>query len=321
MIFPLSASILRKKKMYDIIIVGGGPSGLTAALYALRANKKVLIIEKSAFGGQMTYSPKIENYPGYDAISGSELADKMLDSVLSKGAEVELDEVLKIEDGDTKKVIAAYGEYEAKAVIIANGVKHRHLGLENEDEFTGNGIYYCAVCDGGYFKNKNVILIGGGNSALQEAALLSDVCANVTVVQNLADFTGEAGLSSVIRNKPNVKCIFNTACKSIISDGAYKGVRVLNTVTAEESDLYADGMFVAIGLEADNKAFADITQLNEYGYFDSDETCFTKTPGIFVAGDCRSKKTRQIVTASGDGASASLAACEYCNKYDFEHTK
>lgn len=307
--------------MYDIIIVGGGPSGLTAALYALRANKKVLIIEKSAFGGQMTYSPKIENYPGYEVITGSELADKMTDAVLSKGAEVELDEVLRIENGDVKKVVTTYGEFESKAVIIANGVKHRHLGLEGEDAFTGHGIYYCAVCDGGYFKGKNVILVGGGNSALQEASLLSDICQSVTVVQNLSDFTGEAGLVSVIKNKPNVRCIFDTVCKSIISDGAFKGVRVVNTVSGEETDLYADGMFVAIGLAPDNKAFADVAPLNSYGYFDSDESCTTPTDGIFVAGDCRSKKIRQIVTASGDGASASLAACEYCNKYDFKHTK
>ncbi len=307
--------------MYDIIIVGGGPSGLTAALYALRANKKVLIIEKSAFGGQMTYSPKIENYPGYEVITGSELADKMTDAVLSKGAEVELDEVLRIENGDVKKVVTTYGEFESKAVIIANGVRHRHLGLEGEDAFTGHGIYYCAVCDGGYFKGKNVILVGGGNSALQEASLLSDICESVTVVQNLSDFTGEAGLSNVIKNKSNVRCIFDTVCKSIISDGAFKGVRVVNTVSGEETDLYADGMFVAIGLAPDNKAFADVAPLNSYGYFDSDESCTTTTDGIFVAGDCRSKKIRQIVTASGDGASASLAACEYCNKYDFEHTK
>lgn len=298
--------------MYDIIVIGGGPAGLTAALYALRADKKVLIIEKNAFGGQMTNSPKIENFPGYSEISGIDLADKMLESVLEKGAEVELDEVLSVtSDGAVKKVKTTYSEYESKAVIIANGVKHRTLGLEHEDELTGRGVYYCAVCDGGYMRGLDVILIGGGNSALQEAVLLSDICKSVKIVQNLSDFTGEAKLASAVRSKPNVSAVFDSVCeKLILNDGKFAGVEIKNTKTGEHTELFADGMFVAIGLLPDNKRFADIATLDKYGYFDTDESCIA-SQGVFVAGDCRSKRIRQIVTAAGDGASAALAACSY----------
>ncbi|MBO7549114.1 MAG: FAD-dependent oxidoreductase, partial [Clostridia bacterium] len=294
--------------MYDIIVIGGGPAGLTAALYALRADKKVLIIEKNAFGGQMTNSPKIENFPGYSEISGIDLADKMLESVLEKGAEVELDEVLSVtSDGAVKKVKTTYSEYESKAVIIANGVKHRTLGLEHEDELTGRGVYYCAVCDGGYMRGLDVILIGGGNSALQEAVLLSDICKSVKIVQNLSDFTGEAKLASAVRSKPNVSAVFDSVCeKLILNDGKFAGVEIKNTKTGEHTELFADGMFVAIGLLPDNKRFAGVAPLDKYGYFDTDENCIA-SQGVFVAGDCRSKRTRQIVTAAGDGASAALA--------------
>ncbi|MBP5238439.1 MAG: FAD-dependent oxidoreductase, partial [Clostridia bacterium] len=286
--------------MYDIIVIGGGPAGLTAALYALRADKKVLIIEKNAFGGQMTNSPKIENFPGYSEISGIDLADKMLESVLEKGAEVELDEVLSVtSDGAVKKVKTTYSEYESKAVIIANGVKHRTLGLEHEDELTGRGVYYCAVCDGGYMRGLDVILIGGGNSALQEAVLLSDICKSVKIVQNLSDFTGEAKLASAVRSKPNVSAVFDSVCeKLILNDGKFAGVVIKNTKTGETQSLYADGMFVAIGLLPDNKRFAGVAPIDKYGYFDTDENCIA-SQGVFVAGDCRSKRIRQIVTAAG----------------------
>ncbi len=297
--------------MYDIIVVGGGPAGLTAALYALRANKKVLIIEKYAFGGQITLSPKIENYPGFEALSGIELADKMTDQVLAKGAEVELDEVKEIVGGDIKRVVAGYGEYQAKAVIIATGVKHRRLGLKREEEFIGKGIYYCAVCDAGIFAGKEVILVGGGNSALQEAVLLSDVCAKVTVIQNLAGFTGEARLASLIRSKPNVECVFNSVVDRIIGEQGFEGIAVRNTENGAITELKAHGMFVAIGLVPDNRAFENVVNLDKWGYFNVGENSLTSTPGIFVAGDCRSKKIRQITTAVGDGACAALAACDY----------
>lgn len=299
--------------MYDIVIIGSGPAGLTAAIYALRAGKSVLILEKSAFGGQVTYSPKIENYPAMGQISGNELADKMLDQALTMGADVNLEKVESIRDGgDVKVVVTEDGEYEAKAVIIATGVKHRRLGLPNEEDFIGEGISFCAVCDGAFYKGQSVAVIGGGNSALQEAVLLSEGCTKVTMVQNLAYFTGEAKLLEILKSRDNVEFITSSVVDSIIADGStFKGIKIKNEESGELSELLCDGMFVAIGLAPENDAFANLAHLNQWGYFDSAEDCTTATPGIYVAGDCRSKRIRQITTATADGAVAALAACAY----------
>lgn len=301
--------------MYDIIIIGAGPAGLTAALYALRANKTVLLLEKASFGGQMTFSPKIENYPGYEEISGNELADKLFEQAVAQGAEFELEEVLSVKDnGNTKTVVTDSGEHESKAVIIATGAKHRLLGVKGEEDFVGNGISFCAVCDGAFYENKEVIVIGGGNSALQEAILLSDLCKKITVVQNLADFTGEKKLVDILKSKSNVNFIFNTVVKEFTGDDELKGAIIANTETGEEKEITFDGAFVAIGLAPDNKAFENIAELDKYGYVASDEACLTKTAGIFTAGDCRTKRIRQITTATADGAVAALAACDYIDK-------
>ena len=302
--------------MYDIIIVGAGPAGLTAAVYALRADKRVLLFERGAFGGQMTYSPKIENFPGTVSASGTELADKLVEQVINLGGEFELGEVTSIKDnGNSKTVVADCGEYEAKAVIIANGVKHRMLGLEGEEDLIGEGISFCAVCDGAFYKNKEVAVIGGGNSALQEAILLSDVAKSVTIVQNLSKLTGEGRLQNAVAEKNNIKVITNTVVAEYLTNaGTLSGIKIKNTESGEISELLADGVFVAIGLIPENDIFAELTELNERGYFASDEDCTTKTPGIFVAGDCRAKRIRQITTACADGAVAALAACEYLDK-------
>ena len=299
--------------MYDIIIIGSGPAGLTAAIYARRAGKSVLVLEKSAFGGQITYSPKIENYPGYDQISGNELADKMIEQALGLGAEVGFEEVKEIKlNGKTKTVVTDDGEHEAKAVIIATGVKHRMLGIEGETDFVGEGISFCAVCDGAFYANQEVAVIGGGNSALQEAVLLSETSKKVTVVQNLPYMTGEAKLVEVLKAKNNVEFIVSHTVESIISEGGvFKGIVIKNADTGETTSLNCDGMFVAIGLVPANDAFAPVARLNQWGYFDSAEDCLTETEGIFVAGDCRSKRIRQITTATADGAIAALAACRY----------
>ena len=298
--------------MYDIVIIGSGPAGLTAAIYALRAGKSVLVLEKAAFGGQVTYSPKIENYPAMGQISGNELADKMVDQALSMGADVSLETVTGIRDGEVKVVVTEDGEYEAKAVIIATGVKHRRLGIENEEEFIGEGISFCAVCDGAFYKGQSVAVIGGGNSALQEAVLLSEGCTKVTLVQNLAYFTGEAKLLEILKSRDNVEFITSSVVDSIIADGStFKGIKIKNDESGEISDLLCDGMFVAIGLAPENDMFAHLAPLNQWGYFDSAEDCTTATPGIYVAGDCRSKHIRQITTATADGAVAALAACAY----------
>lgn len=301
--------------MYDIIIIGAGPAGLTAALYALRANKTVLLLEKASFGGQITFSPKIENYPGYEEISGNELADKLFEQVLAQGADFELEEVVSLKDnGSTKTVVTDSGEHESKAVIIATGAKHRLLGVKGEEDFVGNGISFCAVCDGAFYENKEVIVIGGGNSALQEAILLSDLCKKITVVQNLADFTGEKKLVEILKSKSNVDFIFNTVVKEFTGDDELKGAVIENTETGEEKEITFDGAFVAIGLAPDNKAFENVAELDKFGYVASDEACLTKTAGVFTAGDCRTKRIRQITTAAADGAVAALAACDYIDK-------
>ena len=296
--------------MYDIIVIGAGPAGLTAALYALRASKSVLVIEQSTFGGQVTFSPKIENYPGIPEMSGNEFADKLLDQVLSMGADVEMEKVTGIMDeGSRKLVFADNKKYEAAAVIIAVGVHHRQLGLPNENALVGNGVSYCAVCDGAFFKDKVVGVVGGGNSALQEAVLLSDLCEKVYVFQNLAFLTGEKKLVDILSNKSNVEFILEATVKELKGEEELSGV-ILSTKDGEK-EVSLDGLFVAIGLEPKNSAFAEIAGLDANGYFDAGESCVTKTEGVFVAGDCRQKSIRQITTASADGAVAALAACRY----------
>ncbi|MBE6570836.1 MAG: FAD-binding protein [Ruminococcaceae bacterium] len=298
--------------MHDIIIVGAGPAGLTAAVYARRANKTVLILDKAAFGGQITFSPKVENYPGFESISGSELADKMVEQVLSQGTEVEIENVVEIVDGDTKKVITEDGnEYECKSVILACGAKHRHLGLENEERFIGDGISFCAVCDGAFYQNKTVALIGGGNSALQEAILLSESCKKVYVVQNLDFLTGEKRLEEILRKRGNVEIITGTVVSGINDTPEFSGITIKKTADGTESELSLDGMFVAIGLEPENGPFENLAELDAVGYFDAQEDCTTKTKGVFVAGDCRKKAVRQVATACADGAVAAISACRY----------
>ena len=298
--------------MYDIIVIGAGPAGLTAALYALRADKTVLVLEKATFGGQITFSPQIENYPGFATMSGNEFADKLVDQVINQGADIEMETVTGIRDnGDTKTVITEDGEHEAKAVIIATGVKHRQTGLPNENELVGEGISYCAVCDGAFFKGQTVAVLGGGNSALQEAVLLSEGCEKVYVIQNLDYFTGEARLVEKLKEKDNVELIMGTVISSLNGNGSLESLTLRKESDGSESILKVNGLFVAIGLIPNNSMFADIAGLDEWGYIDSDESCLTKTEGVFVAGDCRKKQIRQITTAAADGSVAALAACRY----------
>ena len=300
--------------MYDILIVGGGPAGLTAAIYALRAGKTVLVIEKNSFGGQIAFSPKVENIPGTRSISGAEFADKLTDHAMDLGAEVELEKVVSVEKQDDIFIVSTEegSAYQGKAVILAVGVKHRTLGLPGEDELIGNGISFCAVCDGAFYTGQEVAMIGGGNSALQEALLLSEVCKKVTIVQNLAFLTGEKKLADALAERDNVEIIYSTVVSQYLTEnGTLTGLRLHNDATGEETEISVDGTFLAVGLQPENDAFADLAKLNDWGYFDSGESCTTQTPGLFVAGDCRSKTIRQVVTASGDGAIAAMAACRY----------
>ena len=296
--------------MYDIIVVGGGPAGLVAALYAKRANKSVLVIEIATFGGQITYSPKVENIPGFLSLTGNEFAEKLTEQVLEQGADVECCEVLSIKNGDVKTVVTDDGEFTAKSVIIATGAKHRMLGLPREEQFVGEGIS-CAVCDGAFYQGKTVAVIGGGNSALQEALLLSDLAKKVYVIQNLDFFTGEEKLVEQLTAKDNVETILGTTVEGLLGENELTGITVKNTADGALTDISLDGMFVAIGLIPQNEAFAEIVKLNDYGYVDADESCKTNADGIFVAGDCRSKRIRQVATAAADGAIAALAACDY----------
>ncbi len=299
--------------MYDIIIVGGGPAGLVAALYACRANKSVLVIEKGSFGGQITFSPKVENIPGFSEVTGNEFAEKLVEQVLGQEAEVECAEVLEIKNGDIKTVVTDSGEFTAKAVIIATGAKHRLLGLPSEENLIGEGISFCAVCDGAFYENKTVAVIGGGNSALQEAILLSDLAKKVYVVQNLDFLTGEQKLVDKLTAKDNVEIILGHTVEKLLGDNELKGIEIKNTATDEITSLTLDGMFVAIGLVPQNDIFKNIVALDERGYVIADEFCKTNANGIFVAGDCRTKTIRQVITAAGDGAIAALAACDYAD--------
>ena len=303
--------------MHDIISVGGGPAGLTAAIYGLRAGKTVLVIEKGGFGGQIAFSPKVENIPGTKLISGAEFADKLTEQAMALGADVELETVTHVEKlADHFRVDTEEGSvYEAKSVILALGVKHRMLGLPGEEELIGHGISFCAVCDGAFYEGQEVAMIGGGNSALQEALLLSEVCTKVTVVQNLADFTGEKKLAELLMQKENVKVHFSTVVAGYKSENdQLTGLRLRNEVSGEEFEIAVDGAFLAVGLEPRNGAFAHLAKTNDWGYFDSAEDCRTQTEGLFVAGDCRSKRIRQVVTAAGDGAIAAMAACAYIDR-------
>ena len=296
--------------MYDIIIIGGGPAGLTAALYACRANKKTLVIEKETFGGQITFSPKVENIPGFISLTGNEFAEKLVEQVLEQGADVESCEAIEIRDGEIKTVVTDDGEYQGKSVIIATGAKHRMLGLDGEERFVGEGISFCAVCDGAFYKNKTVAVVGGGNSALQEAILLSDTAKKVYVVQNLDFFTGEKKLVEQLEKLDNVEIILGVTVDSFVGDNELEGIVIKNSA-GETRKLELDGLFVAIGLIPQNEAFKNVVKLDGRGYAEVDESCETETKGIFVAGDCRTKKIRQVTTAAADGAIAALAACDY----------
>lgn len=299
--------------IYDSIIIGAGPAGLTAAIYLRRADKNVLVLEKETFGGQITHSPKVENYPGFISMSGTEFADKLVEQAMVQGAEIDLDEAVGIEkSGNTFTVKGQRESYQAKTVILATGSEHRKLGLDKEDSFTGEGISYCAVCDGAFYKGKNVALIGGGNSALQEAILLSKTSKTVTVVQNLGFLTGEKKLQQQIEEAENIKVIYSSVVSEILGEASFEGIKITNTQTNEEQILKVDAVFVAIGQKPSNDSFKNAVTLNEQGYITADESCIPQgQEGIFVCGDCRTKSVRQIATAISDGATAAVNVCKF----------
>ena len=299
--------------MYDVLIVGGGPAGLTSAVYLRRAEKKVLLIEKQTFGGQITHSPRVENYPGFVTASGNEIAEKFLEQAMSQGADIELDEITSItRNGDVFIAKGERGEYEGRSVIIATGSEHRKLGLTNEDKFTGEGISYCAVCDGAFYKDMDVAIVGGGNSALQEAILLAKTSKSVTMIQNLPVLTGENKLIEEVNATENIKVILSHVVSGILGEDKFRGIEIESVENGERKELSFDGIFVAIGQQPKNECFGNSVKLNEYGYIISDESCVPEgEKGIFVAGDCRTKAVRQVATAVSDGAVAAINACRY----------
>jgi thioredoxin reductase (NADPH) len=299
--------------MYDIIIIGGGPAGLVAAVYARRAGKSVLVIEKATFGGQITYSPKVENIPGFVSLTGNEFAEKLVEQALELGTEVEAAEVVGLRDyGDSKVVVTESGDrFQARAVIIATGARHRLLGLENEENLIGNGISFCAVCDGAFYTDKIVGVVGGGNSALQEALLLSEQAKKVYVIQNLDTLTGEVALREQLAAKKNVEILLGTVVDSLRGEDELRAITLRTLANDSIRTLALDGLFIAIGLVPQNEPFAKLVRLDERGYVQADENCATSLNGVFVAGDSRHKRIRQVTTAAADGAVAALAACDY----------
>ena len=301
-------------KTYDIVVVGGGPAGLTASLYGQRNGKSTLVIEKSVFGGQIANSPKVENIPGFESISGDEFGDLMLKQVQKQGGEVMFDEVTKVESNEDECITYTdMGEQvHSKTVILATGTTHRVLGLANEDKFIGKQIHFCAVCDGNFYKDKTVVMVGGGNSAFVEGNLLADIVKKLIVLQDMPIFTAEAKLQEQLLNKTNVETHLNTKIlEYIINDNKLVGVKY--SENGQEKTVDCDGVFLAIGLVPDNKAFENVCELDDRGYFNVDESTLTKTANIFVAGDCRSKSLRQVATACSDGANAAIKACNYLN--------
>ncbi len=297
--------------MYDIIIIGGGPAGLTAATYARRAGKSVLVIEKDAFGGQITWSPKVENFPGELSVSGTELGDRLLNQAMEQGAEVELEEVesVTVEDGVKILCCASGAEFRCRALIIAAGAKPRLLELPGEKELMGSGVCFCAVCDGAFYRGQDVAVTGGGNSALQDAMLLSESCRRVYLIHRRDSFRGEAKLAEALRGKSSVELVLNARITALHGQDELSGVTV--TQEGRERNIPVTGLFVAIGHAPELGRFSQIIDLAPDGSADAAEDCRTKTPGVFVAGDCRKKQVRQLTTAAADGSVAALAACTY----------
>lgn len=300
-------------KKYDIVIIGAGPAGLTAAIYARRASKSVLVLEAKTYGGQIINTQDIENYPAESHISGFDFATKLYEQATELGAEVEFTKAIEIKDDKTyKTVVTEDGEYEASAVIIATGSENRKLGLENEEELTGKGVSYCATCDGAFYKGKKVVVVGGGNTALEDALYLSNVAEKVYLVYRRDKFRGAEASVEKLKEKPNVVFVLNSVVTKLLANGKLQALEVTNNDGSTRT-IEADGVFVAVGRAPENQGFAKLVKLDDAGYVIAGENCHTNTDGIFVAGDTRTKEVRQLVTATSDGAIAATEAVKYLN--------
>lgn len=298
--------------MYDIIIVGAGTAGLSAAIYGVRAGKSVLVLEANVYGGQIINTPEIENYPGIKHISGYEFATNLYEQAVDLGAEVKYEKVIEIKtEQEAKLVITEKESYTAKSIILATGAKNRPLGLEKEQELIGRGISYCATCDGAFFRGKEVAVNGGGNTALEDAIFLSSYCSKVYIIHRRDTFRGEEKLLKSLQEKVNVEFVLNSTIQELLGDDRLEGVKVKDKITGDERQIHISGLFIAIGQVPENMMFSKLVQLDDGGYIKAGEDCRTNMEGIFVAGDTRTKAVRQLATAASDGAIAALAACEY----------
>lgn len=299
--------------MYDIVVVGAGTAGLSAAIYGVRAGKSVLVLEGASYGGQIINTPEIENYPAIKKTSGFEFATDLFNQAKDLGAEVKYENVVGISlEGNIKKVKTEKEIYDAKSVILATGAKNRPLGLPNEKKLVGSGISYCATCDGMFYRDRVVAVNGGGNTAIEDATFLANVAKKVYVIHRRDEFRAEEAVVAALKKKDNVEFVLNSNIVEIKEESfAVSGVVVEDKNTHEKREIAVDGLFVAIGQVPDNAAFADVVELDKAGYIVSGEDCKTKTEGVFAAGDGRTKEVRQLVTAAGDGAVSGIAAAKY----------
>ena len=299
--------------MYDIIIVGAGPAGLTAAIYACRAEKRTLVLEAKSYGGQIINTPDIANSPVAPSISGFEFATTLYNQAKDLGAELRFEKVQAVEDGKVKTVRTSAGAYEAKAVILATGARNRRLGVEGEERLVGRGVSYCATCDGNFFRKKDVAIAGGGNTAVEDALYLADLANKVYLIHRRDSFRADAALVSKLKEKENVQLVLNSTVTKLVAETRLQAVEVTDKLTGAVTVLPVQGLFVAVGQVPENENFRSLVELDAGGYAVADETCKTKTPGVFVAGDNRTKDVRQLVTAASDGAVAATEAIRYLN--------
>ena len=298
--------------MYDIIIIGAGTAGLSAAIYGVRAGKKTLVLDGAFYGGQIVNTQSVENYPGISNVSGYDFVYGLYTQATELGAEYKNDRVVAINQlDDCKEVVCESDKYQAKTIILAMGANNKKLGVAREAELTGRGVSYCATCDGAFYRGMDVAVIGGGNTALEDALVLSGICNKVYLVHRRDSFRAEEALVDRARGKDNIEFVTDSTVVSFLGDNKVTGIKVTNVKTNEEKDINVDGVFVAVGMKPASDIAIDLVDLDENGYIIADESCKTSVPGIFVAGDIRTKEVRQLVTAAADGAIAALAASQY----------
>lgn len=302
--------------MFDVIVAGGGPAGLTAALYAARAGRSVLMLDPNAPGGQINYSPLVENFPGLPKMSGARFAETLTAQVEELGVQMDYAAVLGFTpEAEGFRVDTDDGPRAGRALVLAPGASHRKLGLEGEDELVGQGVSYCAVCDGPFYQGGRAAVVGGGDAALQDALFLAGLCREVVLIHRREQFRGEASLADRVRRQENIRLMLGWTPEALLrEEGAFRGLRLRRAESGERTDLKVDGVFVAVGQQPGTGPFAGLVEVDDRGYFRAGEDCRTRLPGVFAAGDCRAKEVRQLTTAVGDGAVAGLAAARFAEE-------